>query len=52
MQEEFEKWIVNTRNFKKYNMSLKLNREGNQYKDFRVNDKWRTWVACYETFFK
>lgn len=42
-RKEFEEWIQGTRNFKKYQMSLKLTTDG-QYKDFRVNTQWRAFT--------
>lgn len=42
-RKEFEEWIQGTRNFKKYQMSLKLATDG-QYKDFRVNNQWRAFT--------
>lgn len=43
-RKEFEEWIQGTRNFNKYQMSLKLTTDG-QYKDFRVNTQWRAFQA-------
>lgn len=42
-RKEFEEWIQGTRNFKKYQMSLRLAANG-QYKDFRVNTQWRAFT--------
>lgn len=46
VQTSFESWISNTRNFKKYGMKLNKTSDGN-YGDFRINNKWLAWKACY-----
>jgi hypothetical protein len=42
----FEAWIVSRPFFKKANMSLRLAANGD-YCDYRVNDRWAAWKACY-----